>query len=454
MESVKYAEKWAELEKKAPANVVASLKKLAGAFDGTKLVRWMAGLWDPEVGGFYYSNSARDTEGYYPDIESTHQLISLLCSNGALRREELPEEFKAKMLSFIKSCQSPEDGYFYHPQWPKGRQNLNNDRYGRDLNWSVSFINMMTLDEDGDGVQKKQYPNYCVIGHKCKKHAGTDECCTFPPEPPRIEKANKSNSMPDFSSREAFSAWLEDYNSTIKEHSGQAHKLSALGNIIASYGYTDIVLDHLERVQDELYREHTAAGIEPTGLWQTELNYRAVWGLLKYASFFNHPTHGREFKHPESILRTCIKVISLVPNGDYRMNDLFNQWLGIQRLFDNMSRFNPEKIPALREILYQDIAPLIDNSLAKIQPMALEDGTFTYTTERRSLKKIYGVPISLGLEEGDVNAEALVTSMYKAIYTTLGFDIIPLQTPEDGELFLKLISEAVPVVKHPAPENV
>jgi hypothetical protein len=82
-----------------------------------------------------------------------------------------------------------------------------------------------------------------------------------------------------------------------------------------------------------------------------------------------------------------------------------------------------------------------------------EDGTFTYTTERRSLKKIYGVPISLGLEEGDVNAEALVTMMYNGIYTTLGFNAVPLQTPEDGKLFLKLISEAKPIVKRPAPEK-
>ena len=447
------AKKWEELEKQAPASVVASLKKLADAFDGTKLIKWMAGLWDPEVGGFYYSNSARDTEGYYPDIESTHQLIGILCSNGALSQEDLPEEFKAKMLNFVKSCQSPDDGYFYHPQWPKGRENLQNDRYGRDLNRSIGFISTTTLDECGDGVQKKQYPNYCILSCKCKKHAGTDERCVFPPEKPITEVRNNTGSKPDFSSPEAFSAWLEEYNFNIKEHSGQAHKLSALGNIIASHGYTDIVLDHLERVQEELYQEQIAAGIEPTGLWQTVIDYHAVWGLLKYASFFNHPVHGREFKHAENIIRTCIKVISLAPNGDYRMNDLFNQWLGIQRLFDNMSRFNPDKIPALREILYQDIAPLIDNSLAKILPMALEDGTFTYTTERRSLKKIYGVPISLGLEEGDVNAEALVTMMYNGIYTTLGFDAVPLQTPEDGKLFLKLISEAKPIVKRPASEK-
>ena len=31
---------------------------------------WIAGLWEPEIGGFYFSNSARDHEGFLPDLES------------------------------------------------------------------------------------------------------------------------------------------------------------------------------------------------------------------------------------------------------------------------------------------------------------------------------------------------------------------------------------------------
>ena len=105
MESkLKNIEKWAELEKVAPAGVVASLKKLAGAFDGTKLAIWLAGLWDKEVGGFYYSNSARDTEGYLPDIESTNQLIRVITGNGALSCADLSEDMKARILTFVRSC--------------------------------------------------------------------------------------------------------------------------------------------------------------------------------------------------------------------------------------------------------------------------------------------------------------------------------------------------------------
>ena len=42
---------------------------------GTKTYEWLAGLWEPEIGGFYYSNSGRDYEGFLPDIESTCQAL-------------------------------------------------------------------------------------------------------------------------------------------------------------------------------------------------------------------------------------------------------------------------------------------------------------------------------------------------------------------------------------------
>ena len=37
------------------------------------LISWFANLYDPAIGGYYYSNSGRDTYGFLPDIESTNQ---------------------------------------------------------------------------------------------------------------------------------------------------------------------------------------------------------------------------------------------------------------------------------------------------------------------------------------------------------------------------------------------
>ena len=43
-------------------DAVAEIRKIYSMFDHRMLI-WYAGLWEPEIGGFYFSNSARDYEG-------------------------------------------------------------------------------------------------------------------------------------------------------------------------------------------------------------------------------------------------------------------------------------------------------------------------------------------------------------------------------------------------------
>ena len=53
-----------------------SLRSFASEINGEVLCEWLANLYDSEQGGFYYSASARDYEGFLPDIESTKQAIT------------------------------------------------------------------------------------------------------------------------------------------------------------------------------------------------------------------------------------------------------------------------------------------------------------------------------------------------------------------------------------------
>ena len=92
---------WKELEQIAPPEVVDALKNLNAFYDGSKIADWMANLYDPEVGGFYYSNSARDTEGFLPDLESTVQLLRWTEANGAFVRpikEMIPTDMAEKLV--------------------------------------------------------------------------------------------------------------------------------------------------------------------------------------------------------------------------------------------------------------------------------------------------------------------------------------------------------------------
>jgi len=125
------------------------------------IYKWYASLWEPDIGGFYYSLSARDTEGFLPDIESTAQLLGYVEELGLVPNLiDLPEGMKKKLIAFLQGLQDKDDGYFYHPQWGKEVTDGYLSRRARDLSRAVSVLNTLgaspTYDTPtgtkGDGV--------------------------------------------------------------------------------------------------------------------------------------------------------------------------------------------------------------------------------------------------------------------------------------------------------------
>ena len=119
---------------------------------------WIGGLYNHELGGFHAANSGRDTEGYYPDIESTFQAVNTIATVGIVKKAtDLPPVMREKLISFISSLQSPDDGYMYHPWWdyndPEWRHR--DARLGRDMMWAIS------LEKELDF--KLPYPGYKVL---------------------------------------------------------------------------------------------------------------------------------------------------------------------------------------------------------------------------------------------------------------------------------------------------
>ena len=103
---------------------------------------WMANLYDPGTGGFYYSNSGLATPGYLPDLESTQQAFSFFGNAGMYRAyargvsDAVPQWMQEKAVEWIRSLQSPIDGYFYHPQW----ESVGASRLSRDLGWATTCL--------------------------------------------------------------------------------------------------------------------------------------------------------------------------------------------------------------------------------------------------------------------------------------------------------------------------
>jgi hypothetical protein len=61
----------------------------------------------------------------------------MFADRGGTYAKALPDNMKAELLAFAKGLQSPEDGYFYHPQWGDA---IIVARRGRDLGWATQLI--------------------------------------------------------------------------------------------------------------------------------------------------------------------------------------------------------------------------------------------------------------------------------------------------------------------------
>lgn len=466
---------WSKIKAESSDELYNALRSFALGFNGTVTCEWMANLWDEELGGFYYSNSARDYEPFRPDLESTFQIISWLKANGATDdvNKLFPNEMKAKLVDFAKNMQYP-DGYFYHPQWAKGTDNLQTDRYGRDLSWATDIISRFTVDTDGDGVEEKQYPNYCApSGLKCKEHSENGGVCSGATltalkgaksggVKAAVSRLSKSTvkpvssvlEKPDYSSSEAFVGWLKRVNADIKTKPGTpSHYINALQHEIRAKGYCDELLDYLESVQEEVYREQKAKGETPSGLWSYEASFSLAQSIQKYFTFFNDDQYGRPLKYYKEALATCIDMILLDAKGEKGLNDLMNQCNTIDYIITNVKKYRND--PALVEELYGMVrargVEIIEGIKRNLEPHSLGDGMFAYY-KGKSLPKIYGVHISKGVRESDVNGQILVTTLYRSIFKAFNYPVVPLCTEEDGDNFISIINSVLPVEKIP-PES-
>ena len=118
------SEEWAALAEYLGGEENALYRELRNFYGlySPDMMDWLVNLYDPEIGGFYYSNSARDTDGFGPDTESTCQALGLIRDtgmtylHGVLYRYSIPKDIMTHIGMYIKSLQR-EDGYFYNYQW-------------------------------------------------------------------------------------------------------------------------------------------------------------------------------------------------------------------------------------------------------------------------------------------------------------------------------------------------
>ena len=215
--------------------ILYEMERLDSLIEREALVRLAAELYEPTVGGFYYSLSAKNNEGFYPDIESTAQMLVTLTSLGLFKysdihTERFPDRFRDEITRFFLTRQDKETGFFFDTQFGKA---VNESKKGRNTGQSLGRLSEL-------GVK----PLYPTPAERTMKKDGTESVLAD-----------------HYKSLRAYRAWLDslDWQSDDghKQYYG-ANMISASRESIAAAGYLDFGFWHRLNVDLELYYKHTS----------------------------------------------------------------------------------------------------------------------------------------------------------------------------------------------------
>ncbi len=374
---------------------------------GTLDVIWLAKLFDPDIGGFYYSNSARDTEGFLPDIESTIQAMNYLKGSGMVESDlEHPEWMIEKIKNFNLSLFDTEDGYIYHPQWGK---NIKDSRRGRDLMWSEDLARRLGYNFPSSTANERLKAAALTEGEK---------------------KVETLSVMPEYlRSEKAFREYVNSFDWENKAY-WSGNTLAAQVGQIASAGYMDIALEILDTYQHP-----------ETGIWGNASGYEAINGILKISCFYGAAE--KAIPNAYNMAKTAMDCIC----SDEECSTVcyqFNAWFSVWNAIKNLRQYGNDEEQRLAEEIYVDLLRMAPEGIKASKMKALtfkkSDGSFSYTPNA-TCPTSQGAPVTPGLiNEGDVNATILCTTgLVGKIFGALELEgfIPPIHGKEQYDAFLE-----------------
>ena len=396
-------------------------------------------------GGFYYCNSARDTEGYEIDIESTVQAIRFLNQSGLLDnfngdyKAALPKQMQKDICAFAKSLQDSEDGYFYHPQWGK---DITPSRQGRDLGWATSILRDL-----GD------MPLYDTKnGYKGSLGAPSG----VKPQADNGEKKDNSTWIEHFRTLEAFKEYLNgldlknrsypacnninaqvgQLNARDKQamEDGEAHDEN--GDGIPEDGFVAALEEHFNSRQNP-----------ENGLWEDGVYYASVNGLMKISTSYN--SMGLKFNYAEKAFESAMKA-QLIPADECDEKgakasgsvDVYNPWVAMSAILGNVKKFGTEEEYAnLKAMLRENAAALIRVTGEKAKKFKKADGSFGYTWGAPPARSQAAPVCPPGIIEGDINGGTIATvGILCSMRGALGIEI-PIYSGDKMEIFNERIKK-------------
>jgi len=446
---------------------VDAMKELYAIYDND-VVSWFANLYDPAVGGYYYSNSGRNSENYLPDIESTAQALGFWESSGMCRlfgssyANAIPDWMADQIVKFLKGLQDP-NGFFYHPQWTKELTDQKISRRARDLGNAVGVLRKLGSNPTYDTPTGNKGDGILADGTRVSAVPFVTPISTS--RVAAVSKAVAVASYADHLENEAtFRAYLEQTKKSKSSFYAIGNQITAeMAQIIArdkqlkdegaTYSLVDITIEFFNAHQDP-----------ETGLWgmdgKAAADYLGVNGLLKISGIYTNAKV--EIHYAEKAARAAIDAIS----SDEKMSavvDLYNTWYSIQNVIDNLTKYGKtvdvdgklmsgaDRARAIRESLFVEAIPAIRKSAEKIADFEKSDGSFSYG-RLYSATTSQGMPVALpNSNEGDVNATVIaVNGIKNHIYEALGLNgyKVILFGEAERRMYVDILEELGPVIKY------
>ncbi len=414
-----YQEKWYLLKEEVERlggngeKFVFAMQELYSVYND-EIFAWLAKLYDPKIGGFYYSNSARDNEfvefegkkyPLLPDIESTNQATNFLKGNGIIADySELPEKMRAQMFAFVSSCLDPETGFFYHPQWQKELTDKKLSRRGRDLMWA-------------EHMSKKfgwKYPYPTANERLAEKDTKKDSAVKIPEY---------------FRTEEKMLEYLNSLDWAGKPyHSG--NELAAQVYPIKASGLTDVVINFMNSIQHP-----------DTGLWGDADGYTAINGYLKITCFYTEAE--RPIPNADKAAAAIMKcLISEEPVRTVCWQ--YNGWFAIANILKSLRTFGGDEGNKQADEIIKDLLILAPEAIRvtkkKVLTFRKPDFTFSnFASETSDTSQ--GMPVAIShSNEGDINASGIcsrgtVMNIYGAL--ELSKFAVPIFSPCAKDIFFE-----------------
>ena len=376
-------------------STVAAIKELYQLVD-KDMLSWLGRLFDTEIGGFYYSNSARESEEFLPDIESTCQAISILERSGALTSYEmLPNELRKGIGCFITSC-ADQSGFFYNSQWGKEETDKKLGRRGRDLASAIALASVLGF--------KLPYPtvlNRIEAGAKPAPMANAECFAEYLATLPRGELLRKS----------------------VHTVCSQWRQIKAAGLSEVTAKFLDEIFENgeVDLVGEQRFSNLTLFNSAVTLFQELKLPFK---GVYKYADA------GADMLFTDQI---------------DEISNCENIWGSIYKSINNLNEYgrSAEKLQAqrLRKKVYSKAPEAISRLTKCLSEFKVEDGSFAYNPEG-STEYSQGMRVSVGgIREGCVNATVVLIYTIDSVLRCLDInEACPLPLgPEDFKHFSSAI---------------